>query len=91
MKKVSTAEVATPEGASRADLPEAVQASLGELAGSAREGLLALSVGFGLGVMAELMSAEVEEVAGPKGKHYPERGANRHGTERGSVTLGGRR
>ncbi len=28
---------------------------------------------------------------GPKGKHNPDRVATRHGTERGSVTLGGRR
>jgi len=30
-------------------------------------------------------------VCGPKGKHGPARAAVRHGTERGSVTLGGRR
>ena len=33
---------------------------LGELVGSAREGLLALSVGVGLGVLAELMEEEVD-------------------------------
>ena len=32
-----------------------------------REGLLAASVGIGLEVMAELMEAEVTELAGPKG------------------------
>lgn len=91
MRNVEQPQVASPDQAMRADLPEAVQASLGELAGVAREGLLALSVGVGLGVMAELMAAEVDEVAGPKGKHDPERKASRHGTENGSVTLGGRR
>src|SRR5665811_269872 len=91
MRKVTNPEVASPDQAMRADLPEAVQASLGELAGAAREGLLALSVGVGLGVMAELMAAEVDEVAGPKGKHDPQRSATRHGSEAGSVTLGGRR
>ena len=30
-------------------------------------------------------------VCGPRGKHDPDRVATRHGTERGSVTLGGRR
>jgi putative transposase len=30
-------------------------------------------------------------VCGPRGKHDPGRAAVRHGTERGSVTLGGRR
>jgi len=72
-------------------LPERVQEALGELAGAAKEGLLALSVGVGLGVLAELMAEEVEEVVGPKGKHAPDRSAVRHGHEGGEVTLGGRR
>jgi putative transposase len=91
MKKVTTPQVASPDQAMRADLPESVQLALGDLAGAAREGLLALSVGVGLGVMHELMAAEVEEVVGPKGRHDPDRTATRHGTENGSVTLGGRR
>ena len=33
--------------------------ALGDLAGAAKEGLLALSVGVGLGVLHELMEAEV--------------------------------
>jgi hypothetical protein len=49
-------------------LPPRVQAALGELAGAAKEGLLALSVGVGLGVLGELMAEEVEEVVGPKGR-----------------------
>jgi transposase-like protein len=72
-------------------LPERVQEALGELAGAAKEGLLALSVGVGLGVLAELMEAEVDEIVGPKGRHDPERAAVRHGHEGGEVTLGGRR
>lgn len=91
MRKVSEPQVATADEALSGDLPESVQASLGELAGAAREGLMALSVGVGLGVMHELMAAEVEEVVGPKGRHNPNRKATRHGTENGSVTLGGRR
>src|SRR3954463_1302676 len=73
------------------ELPERVREALGELAGAAKEGLLALSVGVGLGVLHELMEAEVEEVVGPKGRHDPERWAVRHGHEGGEVTLGGRR
>ncbi len=61
------------------------------LAGAAKEGLLALSVGAGLGVLHEVMAGEVDELAGPKGKHDPEGQAVRHGHENGSVTLGGRR
>jgi len=72
-------------------LPERVQEALGQLVGSAKEGLLALSVGVGLGVLAELLEEEVVDVVGTKGKHDPERTAVRHGHESGEVTLGGRR
>ena len=41
--------------------------------------------------MAALMEADVSALAGPKGKHDATRTAVRHGRERGSVTLGGRR
>jgi hypothetical protein len=56
-----------------------------------REGLLAASTAVGLDVMAELMAAEVTDLAGPKGKHNPARVAKRHGGQDGTVTLGGRR
>src|SRR4051794_21402381 len=72
-------------------LPARVQDALGELAGAAKEGLLALSVGVGLGVLHELLEAEVDEVVGPTGRRNPDRTAVRHGHERGEVTLGGRR
>ncbi len=72
-------------------LPPRVQEALGELVGSAKEGLLALSVGVGLGVLVELLEEEVVEVVGPRGKHDPQRSAVRHGHEVGEVTLGGRR
>jgi transposase-like protein len=84
---VPAAQVATATG----ELPPRVEEALGELVGAAKEGLLALSVGVGLGVMAELMEEEVTDVVGPKGKHDPERAAVRHGRELGAVTLGGRR
>src|ERR1035437_6688552 len=72
-------------------LPARIQEALGELVRIAQEGLLALSVGVGLGVLAELMEEEVTEVVGPKGRHDPGRGAVRHGHRRGEVTLSGRR
>jgi putative transposase len=87
MKTVSREQVGTNEFA----LPPRVQEALGQLVGSAKEGLLALSVGVGLGVLAELMEEEVVDVVGAKGKHDPERVAVRHGHESGEVTLGGRR
>jgi putative transposase len=73
------------------ELPARVQEALGELVGAAREGLLALSVGVGLGVLAELMEEEVVEGVGAKGSHNPKRVAVCHGHETGQVTLGGRR
>ena len=72
-------------------LPAEIQEALGEFVGAAREGLLALSVGLGLTVVHRLMEAEVDEVVGPKHKRNPDRTAKRHGHERGSMTLGGRR
>ncbi len=72
-------------------VPDEVLVSLGEIAESAREGLLALAVGAGLQVMYAMMDADVTVLAGPKGKHLPGRAAVRHGSEDGSVTLGGRR
>jgi transposase-like protein len=56
-----------------------------------REGLLALAVGAGLQVMNTLMDADVTALAGPRGKHDPQRVAVRHGAGAGSVTMGGRR
>jgi hypothetical protein len=72
-------------------LPERVTIALAELAGAAREGLLALAVGTGIGVLGELLAADVERLVGPKGRHQPDRAAVRHGTQPGKVTLGGRR
>src|SRR5919201_1036223 len=91
MRKVPAPEVVTAVEAPESPLPPEIQDALGELVGAAREGLLALSVGVGLGVVHELMELEVTEVVGPKGKHDPERTAVRHGHEDGSMTLGGRR
>jgi len=91
MKKVPVAKVVRALEASEGSLPAEIQEALGELVGAAREGLLALSVGVGLGVVHELMEFEVDEVVGPKGKQDPERTAVRHGHGDGSMTLGGRR
>ncbi|MGH8896448.1 MAG: hypothetical protein ACRDZ4_05340 [Egibacteraceae bacterium] len=93
----------TPGVPSRPELIWAAQAGLSQrLAGRIddhlttfvahlREGLLAASTAVGLEVMAELMDAEVTDLAGPKGKHDPARTAKRHGGDDGAVTLGGRR
>jgi transposase-like protein len=91
MEKVSGSKVVTTMEAVESPLPAEIQEALGELVGAAREGLLALSVGLGLGVVHELMEREVDEVVGPHGKHNADRAAKRHGHEDGSMTLGGRR
>ena len=90
MRTVSAASVAA-HAESVEGLPKSVIEALGELAGAAKEGLLALSVGVGLGVLHELLEAEVDAVVGPKGRHIAGRTAVRHGHEDGEVTLGGRR
>src|SRR5215218_1813590 len=72
-------------------MPAEVSVALTEIAESAKEGLLALAVGAGLQVLGALMEESVDALAGPKGKHDPDRTAVRHGHEHGSVTLGGRR
>ncbi|HEX9832063.1 MAG TPA: IS256 family transposase [Mycobacterium sp.] len=77
--------------ATRLALPETVSVAMDEIAADMREGLLALAVGTGLQVMAQLMEADVAAVCGPRGRHDPVRTAVRHGRENGSVTLGGRR
>jgi putative transposase len=79
------------DAAALPELAEEVRLALTDVAGAAREGLLAMSVATGLAVMQAMFEAEITEVAGAKGKHDPQRAAVRHGTGRGSVTLGGRR
>jgi putative transposase len=76
---------------SRPAVPETVSVALAELTGELREGLLALAVGTGLQVMAAIMEEDVTARCGPRGRHDPQRTATRHGHERGSVSLGGRR
>ena len=73
------------------ELPERVTVAVAELAGAAREGLLALAVGTGLQVLQAMLAEDVTRLVGAKGHHLPERTAVRHGREPGRVTLGGRR
>src|SRR3954470_3913292 len=88
MKKSSQNQLG---GARVAAIPERVSVAMSEIAENMHEGLLALAVGAGLQVMQALMEADVSTLAEPKGKHNVVRMAVRHGRERGSVALGGRR
>jgi putative transposase len=73
------------------DLPAEVRLALTDIAGAARDGLLAMSVAAGLAVMQAMFDAEITHACGPRGQHDPDRAAVRHGTGEGSVVLGGRR
>jgi transposase-like protein len=77
-----------------ADLPELsdeLRLALADVADVAREGLLAMSVGIGFRVFAEMMEEELQTKVGPKHAKLPGRAASRHGSARGSVVLGARR
>ena len=90
MKKDYQTKTAAVAIAVEAVMPDAVSVTLAELAGSLREGLLALAVGAGFQVMDAIIAENVSALAGPKGRHDPNRTAVRRGSEDGSVMLGGR-
>ena len=71
--------------------PEFVQVAMADIAASMREGLLALAVSAGMQVMTAVMEESVTALCGPRGKHDADRTAVRHGSEAGSVVLGGRK
>jgi transposase-like protein len=74
------------------ELSDELRVSLGDIAGVAREGLLALSAAAGLAVMNEMMHAEMSErIGAPKHAKAKDRNGNWHGSASGSVVLGGRR
>jgi transposase-like protein len=94
MKKklpVMPATARDEEAARVAGLSVQPRLALAELEGAIREGLMAFSCATGLLVVAEMMEQERTAIAGPKGKHDPDRIAERNGSAPGSVVLGGRR
>jgi hypothetical protein len=84
-----------PVGETPVVLPAALAGEVDELTGRFAEhigeGLMAASVAIGLDVLDRMMQAEVAGLAGPKGRHDADRTHVRHGSEAGSVTLGGRK
>jgi transposase-like protein len=72
-------------------VPDQVVVSMAGIAESAKEGLLALAVGTGLQVMAAMFAEDAERLCGAEGRHNADWAGYRHGSEAGSVTLGGRR
>jgi putative transposase len=83
--------VVSPAEEAAINLPERVTVALGDFAGAAKQGLLALSVGLGLAVVGEIFEEEITALVGPRGKHEADRQAYRHGQEPRQLTLGGRR
>jgi putative transposase len=71
-------------------LAEKVEGELEVFASHMRHGLLSAAINVGLDVFAQLLQTEVAEVAGPKGKHVPDRRAVRHGSDPSKGPLGGR-
>jgi putative transposase len=89
MAKRSRPRIVTEDHLDLEAFPEHVQVALAEVAGAARDGVLALSVACGLQVVNEILAADVERICGPKGKHDADRAAYRHGTEERLLPLGG--
>lgn len=87
--KKPTIERPAAEAALRG-LPDTVSIAIADLAGELEEGLLAFAVGTGLKLLDVLLDEEATALAGPRGRHNPERTAVRHGSDDGLVTLGGR-
>ena len=80
MKTVPTVRVAdTADDAALPDLPDEIRLALADIAGAARDGLLAMSVAAGLAVMRRCSTPRSAEACGPKGRHDPDRAAVRHG------------
>ncbi|HEY5013106.1 MAG TPA: IS256 family transposase [Acidimicrobiia bacterium] len=93
MKKVPAVRlVERDETAEVVELSEELRVSLAQVAGAARDGLLAMSATVGLMVMHEMMNAEMTaKVGAAKHAKVAGRKANWHGDAAGSVVLGGRR
>jgi putative transposase len=72
-------------------VPQQVIVSVGEIAGAAKEGLLALAVGTGLQVMAAIFDEDVARLCGPDGRHNPDRLGTGTAPGPGRSPLGGRR
>ncbi|GII55521.1 hypothetical protein Pth03_39100 [Planotetraspora thailandica] len=71
-------------------VPSQVSVAMEQIAASMKDGLLALAVQSGLAVTFALLEEDVTALCGSRGRHNPGRTAVRHGSDAGSVVLGGR-
>ncbi len=72
------------------ELSEELRLHLADVAGAAREGLLAMSVAARLRVVAEMMQEELTAKVGLKHANITDRTATGHASAPGSVVLSGR-
>jgi transposase-like protein len=79
------------QAAKEVTVPTSVSVAMEQIAASMKDGLLALAVQSGLAVMFAMLEEDVTSLCGPRGKHDPDRTAVRHGSDTGSVVLGGRK
>ncbi len=91
MAKVQRIPLGRKPGQVKIELPDEVQLRLADLAGRTHQGLLAFAVDVGLEVFLAILHEDVAGLAGPKGRHDPNRTCYRHSTQESSVVLGGRR
>ena len=69
MKTVPTVRLAdTADGAALPDLPEEIALAMADIAGAAREGLMAMSVAAGMAVMGAMFDAEIAQVVRAEGQ-----------------------
>ena len=72
-------------------LPREFSLEVAELTGALREGLTAVGLKAAMVIAQQMLAAEVDAIAGAKGKHQVERRATRHGHQGGYVVLAGRK
>ena len=87
MKKVPVVKFTTPHAtAELAGLPLEATVAMADVAAAMRQGLLAFSTAAGLGVMQQMLTAELAGIVGAKhAKLGPDRVGNWHGTTVRSV------
>lgn len=72
-------------------LPREFSLEVAELTGALREGLTAVGLKAALVIAQQMLAAEVDAIAGVKGKHQADRRAMRHGHQGGYGVLAGRK
>ncbi len=72
-------------------LPREFSLEVAELTGALREGLTAVGLKAAMVIAQQMLAAEVDAIAGAKGKHQVERRVTRHGHQGGQVVLAGRK